>query len=88
MSACNTCPFKGGDEAEQGISLGCLPSVFEIMQIKRETGHNWGCHSEDRICAGFVEACRETGLEYKGAPLLKYEDWYRNGVPAIEGMVA
>ena len=76
---CETCPLGDGDgwtdAAEQAINLGCLPSFGEAMHIKRSTGCNWGCHSEERICAGFVRECAVYGLEYRGAPTLSFKEW-------------
>ena len=84
MSACDTCPFDCSDAVEQAINLGCVPSVYEIMSIKRDSGRNWGCHSaekgEQRMCSGFVRACRETGLNYREGDLLTYDEWYSVGV--------
>lgn len=78
---CDACPFSLFEAAEQAQNWGCLPSPCEIMKIKTETGKNWPCHEdENRICAGFVEACRETGTEYRGAPLASYKRWYQEGV--------
>lgn len=75
---CETCPFSCSPEAEQAQNYACLPSPFEIMQIKAETGKNWSCHhNEDRLCAGFARECRERGIEYRGAESTTYERWYR-----------
>lgn len=83
---CATCPFGGSDEAENAINLGCVPSLFEVLEIKRNTGHNWGCHGaaddETKPCAGFVGACRELNLDYKTGSHLSYKDWFENGAPA------
>lgn len=86
---CVACPFGDGDgwspEAEQVINLGCVPSEPEIMAIKRDHGLNWGCHSaeegETRLCAGFVRACREIGLDPRQGQHLSYQKWYHEGVP-------
>jgi hypothetical protein len=84
---CETCPFAGSDAVEQAINLGCVPSVYEIMSLKKDKGLNWGCHSAEpgqkRVCGGFVVACLETGLPLDGK-LLPYGDWYHKGVPVLD----
>lgn len=78
---CESCPFAGTELSEQAQNYACLPSPFEIMQIKIETRKNWACHhNEDRICAGFVQECRERRIEYRGDEMTTYERWYR-GLP-------
>lgn len=68
------------EESERVQNLGCLPSEWEIMNIKRGTGKNWACHyDETKLCAGFVEAAREAGLDYKTGGLASYERWYHTG---------
>lgn len=53
--ACKYCPFAFTDESEQAQNYGCLPSPHEIIELKRKTGQNWGCHSNDqKICEGYV----------------------------------
>lgn len=83
---CDTCPFGDGDgwsaEAEQAINLGCLPTMGEALALKRDTGCNWGCHSEDRICAGFVREAAERGIEYRGHPTINFETWAQRGEEA------
>lgn len=79
---CSSCPFSLLPEAEMALNLGCLPEPYEIMKIKRETGKNWSCHrDETMICVGFVEHCREQGVDYKSGGLASYEKWYRIGEP-------
>lgn len=80
---CGTCPIGDengwSEEAEQAIGLGCLPCLGEALEIKIRTGANWGCHSEARICAGFVRECRERGIEYRNSPTLDYAIWANQG---------
>lgn len=74
---CEACPFACSELSEQAYNYACLPSPFEIMQIKDQTGKGWSCHeNEDRICAGYVRECRERGIEYRGDELTTYERWY------------
>lgn len=86
MSGCETCPLGDGEgispAAEEGINLGCLPDMFEVFAIKRNTGCNWGCHGEDRICAGFVREAAALGIEYRQSPTLKFASWADLGLEA------
>lgn len=73
---CSACPFSFSDNAENLCNLGCLPSVFEIMQIKKETGLNWACHDdESKICSGYVEYAAKKGLDYKTGGLAVLSLW-------------
>jgi hypothetical protein len=77
-SMCATCPFSCTEEAEAPINWGCVPCGYEIMELKRRYDRNWGCHSRpDRLCAGYVMAAREEGLDYRAGKFLSYEEWYR-----------
>ena len=78
---CPACPFSCSDLAEQGINRGCLPAPYEVLEIKKSTGLNWGCHDKPgQMCAGYVAAAAETGLDYKTGGVLPYADWYHHGV--------
>lgn len=73
---CSACPFSLSEEAEQGVNYGCLPSVFEIMEIKKETGLNWACHDDEtKICSGYVEYAAKKGLDYKTEGLAVLSLW-------------
>ena len=88
--ACECCPFAFTDASEEVQNYGCLPTPFEIIEMKRETGHNWSCHSnEKKICKGFVEHVkwsRENAfvdklddIDTSKGNLISYETWYREG---------
>lgn len=78
--SCITCPFAMTEESEQVQNYGCLPTPQEILEIKRCSGKNWSCHGDEtKICAGFVEAAKETGLDYKSGELASYQKWYHTG---------
>lgn len=77
--SCVTCPFSFTHEAENLCNLGCLPSVYEIMQIKKETGLNWACHDdESKICGGYVEFANDKGIDYKSGGLAVLSKWQSN----------
>ena len=60
---CKSCPFNYESEAShQAQNYGCLPSGYQILKIKDETGHNWACHSNNnRICNG-LSKYRDTSI--------------------------
>ena len=77
---CSACPFAFTDRSEYVQNLGCLPSPYEIMAAKRDTGRNWACHDDERrVCAGFVQKCRERGIDYRGADLVTLTEWNATG---------
>jgi hypothetical protein len=77
---CSTCPFSGTDAAESAMNLGCLPFPYEIMQLCGRTGKAWPCHSDPtRMCAGYIAACAEAGIDWRTRPLGSYQGWYESG---------
>ena len=81
---CTTCPFALTEESERVQNYGCLPTPSEILRIKRDHGLNWHCHGdldEKKMCAGFVEAARELGLDPKQGEMASYSNWYNTGNP-------
>lgn len=86
---CKLCPFAFTDASEEAQNFGCLPSPYDIIQMKRETGHNWGCHSvEGRVCAGFVNFISEertpryTDIDTSKGGIISYDTWDREGLEA------
>jgi len=88
--ACECCPFAFTDASEEVQNYGCLPTPFDIIQMKRKSGHNWSCHgNENRICQGFVEHVKfmnEHGtvdklmdIDTSKGNLISYETWYYKG---------
>lgn len=83
--ACTACPFNDGvtEEATEAQNLGCLPSSWDIMEMKRKSGHNWACHDdESRICTGFCHRAKEEGLSVTSGNLIRYVTWYHEGEAA------
>jgi len=61
-----SCPFAYTDESEMAQNYGCLPSGFEIINMRVKHGKTWACHSDDtKPCIGGIQALKEKGLEYK-----------------------
>ena len=68
---CLSCPFNLTEESEMAYNLGCLPTPQDLLTIKRDSDDNWECHEgTGKICAGFVAACRDTGLDYRSGKLV------------------
>lgn len=77
---CKACPFNLTEESENAINLGCLPDISDIIQIKRETGLNWGCHQDSfKICAGFVAYCASYDIDYKSSNILDAPHYLNTG---------
>lgn len=89
--ACESCPFAFTDESEMVQNYGCLPTPHEIVEMKRECGHNWACHSnEKKLCAGFKEFIENRqkspyfiekydDIDTSKGGLIPYEVWYHEG---------
>lgn len=89
MAECKHCPFAFTNESEYVQGLGCLPSPFDITQMKRKSGHNWACHSNEvKICSGFVDFIKEypsgkySDIDTSTGGLISYETWYHEGEEA------
>lgn len=69
---CEACPFNYESEASNdAYNLGCLPSVFEVFELKRNHDVNWGCHEGGgKVCAGYIQMAKEEGYDYKSGFLI------------------
>lgn len=82
---CITCPFSCGPDAEQGYNWACLPSQSDILRMKKESGHNWECHSADGVkCGGLATYIKENELplSVKDGGIIKHDTWYYQGEEA------
>jgi len=82
--SCRTCPFNFfSDEATQVQNYGCLPTHFDIINMKKEYGANWACHNTSqetglKICNGLIEYNKhyKLGLDIKeNQPKIDYNIW-------------
>ncbi|MFP7486270.1 hypothetical protein SFC65_19090 [Priestia filamentosa] len=81
-AGCVTCPFSFSEEAEIVQNYGCLPSAYDIMQMKEKSGHNWACHGNETVlCQGFADHIKQyrSDLDINKGNLISYEIWYQKG---------
>lgn len=82
---CGGCPFNDGitTEASLAQNYGCLPTGYDIIKMKRESGHNWACHDdESKVCAGLCHSSKDAQLDLSTGGLVRYSSWYHAGEAA------
>lgn len=88
--SCNTCPFANTPESEYLLGLGCLPEIYEIIDMHKKTGHTWSCHSKEEgsVCAGAVKELKRINKKRleEGLPelpntgkLISFQVWEKEG---------
>ncbi len=94
---CTHCPFAFTDESDEVQNYGCLPTPYEILSMKVETGHNWSCHEEPtKICAGFaswvkknrgkvIDGIDMSTINFKEGKIINADLWQTHGFEAAIG---
>lgn len=79
---CMTCPFSFNEESEIVHNYACLPTGYDIIELKKKTNQNWTCHGDETvICGGYAKYLKENHpkLSIKEGGLISYETWYIKG---------
>lgn len=83
--SCNTktnsaCPFSFTEMSEYVQNFGCLPTPFEIRNMRVVHGKTWACHENPaKPCAGAIQWLKAEGLPYEVIDtqlLTENSDWH------------
>ncbi|MGZ8924365.1 MAG: hypothetical protein ACXW2E_00645 [Nitrososphaeraceae archaeon] len=74
------CPFAFTNKSEYVQGLGCLPSPYDIIQMRTVHGKTWACHSDPTSpCIGAIDYMKEHNMPYKVIDpelLTEASDWH------------
>lgn len=73
------CPFAYTESSEYAQNMGCLPTPYEIRNMRVNHGKSWACHKDPtKACTGAIKFLKEKGLPYKVIDVklvTELEDW-------------
>lgn len=63
---CQCCPFAFSEESEQAQNYGCLPTPFDIKNMRVHHGKTWACHETgDTPCVGSIKWLKDNDSPHK-----------------------
>ena len=84
------CPFSFTDESEMIQNYGCLPTPYQILEMKWRYGKTWACHSDPtKPCLGAIKFFESKGLIAKVTNtdlLTEDSDWHLYCTRYLQGI--
>lgn len=79
-STIGSCPGAASHSSEYAQSLGCLPSLYDLVKMRTVHNKTWACHSDfTKPCLGVLRELKRRNLPHKPtAELLTLEDAWEN----------
>lgn len=76
----SACPFAFTDQSDMVQNLGCLPTPYDIRNMRVFHGKTWACHEDpSKPCVGAIRWLKERGLPHTIEDqnlLTESDDWH------------
>lgn len=76
----SACPFSFTEQSEYVQNLGCLPTPYEIRNMRVVHGKTWACHENpSKPCTGAINWLKSNDLPYSVIDqnlLTEKSDWH------------